>query len=62
MRICKAIMSLLVLVAGVVLYLNTTIAGLTGLQLAGLLLAIFGLCKLVHVCGMCGACESCCKK
>jgi hypothetical protein len=55
-------MSLLVLLAGIALFLNTSIAGFTGLQLAGLLLILFGLGKLAHVCGMCGSCESCCKK
>lgn len=56
MKMCKAILGILVLLAGVELYTNTTIAGLTGLQVAGLLFILFGLGKLAHAFCMCGTC------
>lgn len=60
MKICKAIMGLLILLAGVELFANTALFGMTGAQLAGLLLIVFGVLKLAHVAGVCGSCGTCC--
>jgi len=59
-KICKAINGVLVLLAGVELFFDTSIAGLSGFQIAGLLLVVFGLCKLAHAAGLCGMCGTCC--
>ena len=53
-------MGVLILLAGVEMFTGTALFGMTGLQLAGLLLIVFGLLKLAHVCGMCGSCGTCC--
>lgn len=58
MKICKVLRSLLLIVAGAVLFANVAVAGLTGLQIAGLLFVVSGLCKLAHALGMCGKCCS----
>lgn len=52
-------MGVLVLVAGVELYTNMAVAGLTALQVAGLLFALHGLGTVVHVAGLCPQCKSC---
>ena len=54
--ICKGVMGVLVLLAGVELFVNAPIAGLTGFQVAGVLLVLYGLGKLAHALGMCGGC------
>ena len=50
----------LVLIAGLELIVNTPVAGLSGIQVAGLLLVLSGLGKIVHAFGMCSACKDCC--
>lgn len=60
MKICKVIRSLLLIIAGAELFANIPLAGLSGVQIAGLLLLISGLVKLAHACGMCSMCNSCC--
>lgn len=60
MKLCKAIRALLLIVAGAELFANVAVAGLTGLQVAGLLFALSGVVKLVHALGFCSACSSCC--
>ena len=50
----------LVLIAGLELFVNTSIAGLSGIQVAGLLFVLSGLVKVVHAFGMCSACKDCC--
>lgn len=54
--VCKIVMGLAVLLAGLELYLNMPFLGMTGVQVAGLLLILYGLLKLGHAAGMCGGC------
>jgi uncharacterized membrane protein HdeD (DUF308 family) len=54
---CRGVKGLLLLVVGAVLYLNLSVAGLTALQIAGLLFVLMGLIKLVHCSGMCPSCK-----
>jgi len=61
MGMCKALKGVLVLLAGLEMYLNIPIAGMTGVQVAGLLFALFGLTILLHVAGVCNSCKNCCK-
>jgi uncharacterized membrane protein HdeD (DUF308 family) len=60
MKVCKAVNGVLVLVAGVAMFMNLSIAGLTGAQVAGVMFVLFGVSKLVHALGFCSACTSCC--
>ena len=54
---CGAVISVLILAAGGVLYGNVAAAGLTSVQLAGVLFVLVGLGKLVHAGGMCSMCK-----
>lgn len=57
---CKTIMSLLILLAGIVMMGNVQLAGFPAFQMAGILFTLLGLIKLVHCMGMCSMCSSCC--
>ncbi len=62
MKPCKLVRGLLVLVAGIELFVNVPTAGLTGAQIAGLAFVLFGLIVVIHALGMCSACEGCCSE
>lgn len=57
---CKTIMSLLFLLAGLVLAMGNPVAGMPPMQLAGVLFVLVGLGKLIHCMGMCSMCKNCC--
>ncbi len=56
---CSKICSLLVLLAGLAMAANLSVGGMNSVQIAGILFALFGICKLVHNMGMCSMCNSC---
>jgi uncharacterized membrane protein HdeD (DUF308 family) len=60
MKLCKTIKSVLLILAGLALFTNMSIAGMMGAQIAGALIAVIGVVKLVHCFGMCSMCNSCC--
>jgi uncharacterized membrane protein HdeD (DUF308 family) len=57
-NMCRGVKGLLMLIVGAVLFMNLSVAGLTALQLAGLLFILMGLIKLVHCAGMCPSCKA----
>jgi hypothetical protein len=58
---CKGVNGVLVLLAGYELFSGSVFAGLTGLQMAGVLFMLFGVSKLVHALGLCPCCkDGCC--
>ncbi|MEW6748885.1 MAG: hypothetical protein AB1295_04225 [Candidatus Micrarchaeota archaeon] len=56
-RLCKSAMGVLVLLAGAELYANVSVAGLTGVQIAGVLLLLNGLGVLMHALYLCPMCK-----
>ena len=56
---CSKICSLLLLIAGAVMAGNVSVGGMGPVQVGGILLAVLGVCKLVHNMGMCSMCNTC---